>query len=107
LTLRKFNGGKGVLCSIVWLIAIMPKYSWIALVIAAIYTLISGYLNMGGVIFPIIAIPIGFIFMGIEYGIFMILASIMMIIRNINDIKTTLKGEYTRTYPLKSLDKRY
>ncbi len=93
---RKFNGGKGVLVTIIWFIVIMPKYFWISLLVAAIVVAISGKLNLGAVTFPIVAIPIAYKYLGIETTILVLISAILMIIRNYKDLVCIIKGKYNR-----------
>ena len=93
---RKFNGGKGVLVTIIWFIAIMPKYFWITLLVAAIVVAISGKLNLGAVTFPIVAVPIAYKYLGIETTILVVISAILMVIRNYKDLVCIFKGKYNR-----------
>ena len=93
---QKFNGGKGVLVTIIWFVFIMPKYFWIALLVGALVVLITGKLNLAAVIFPLAAIPIAYLKINVEVTILVILSAILMIIRNYKDLVCIFNGQYDR-----------
>lgn len=99
--LYHFDGGKGVLVTIIWLIAIMPIYSWIVLVICAIVVLVTGMLNLSAVLLPLVAIPFAFVTLGIPAGIILIIVSLITVYRNRRDIRQMLDGTYHRVYLFK------
>lgn len=93
---RNFNGGKGVLVTIIWFVAILPKQFWICLLVGGLTVALSGQLNLAAVVFPIVAIPIAYYVLGIEPTILVILSSILMVIRNCKDLVCIFQGKYKK-----------
>lgn len=95
---RKFKGGKGVTVTCTWLIILMPVWGTLSCVIAGAVTLITGYLPLGGVLIPAIAIPFAFYSKGITTGILMILATIIMFTRHYSGIIRVIQGKEKKAF---------
>ena len=76
---RKFRGGKGVTVTCVWLIFLMPLWGSVSCAAGGIATLVTGYLPVGGILIPVIAIPFAFIFCGLWPGILVTLSAALMV----------------------------
>lgn len=104
--MAKFNGGKGVTVTLVWLIFLFPKHCWLIFLLLLILVCITGYLNLASILLPAMAIPFAFLLYGPVAGYIMILVSIITLYRNRIDIRKILDGSYERTYPKDILFKK-
>ena len=87
---RKFQGGKGVAVTCAWLVFCMPLWGSAACIIGGIVTLVTGYLPIGGVLIPLIAIPFAFITRGLIPGILVTISAIIMFQRHWKGLKDIL-----------------
>ena len=76
---RKFHGGKGVTVTCTWLIIWMPLWGTLCCLAGGIITLLTGYLPLGAILIPLIAIPFAFWQKGTIGGCILILASLIML----------------------------
>ncbi len=90
---RGFKGGKGVTVTCTWLIILMPVWGTLSCMIGGAATIITGYLPLGAVLIPLMAMPFAFCFEGIKAGIFMVLAFVMMIIKHYRGLINIVKGK--------------
>lgn len=104
--MTRFNGGKGVAVTLVWLIFLFPKHCWLIFLLLFILVCITGYLNLASILLPAMAIPFAFILYNSLTGYIMIFVSIITLYRNRIDIKKILDGSYERTYPKDILIKK-
>ena len=95
---RKFRGGKGVAVTVTWLILLMPIYGTFVSVIGGIITIITGFLPLGAVIIAFGAIPGAFYFYGMEYGIVVSIAALLMLSRHYRGILRILRKEEERKF---------
>ena len=89
---RRFRGGKGVAVTCAWLVFSMPLWGSISCIVGGIITLVSGYLPIGAVVIPVLAIAPAFITGGPVLGILVILSVLLMIQRHWTGIKRCLSG---------------
>ena len=76
---KGFKGGKGVTVTCTWIIIYMPLWGILSCVIGGAATLLSGYLSVGGVLIPLLAVPFAFLTGGIRAGLIMLAAFILMV----------------------------
>lgn len=93
---RRFNGGKGVLVTVMWFIFLLPKYCWICFAICALIVVVTGNLNIAAVALPFIGIPFAYTMYDMNIVVLVIISAIIMIIRNKNDLLNTIKGKYEK-----------
>lgn len=95
---RKFHGGKGVTVTCVWLVFLMPIWGSVSCAAGGIVTLLTGYLSLGGVLIPLIAIPFAFIFEGAVPGILVTISAGVMIQRHWDGLQRIRYGEERRRF---------
>ena len=95
---RRFQGGKGVTVTCVWLVFLMPLWGSVSCAAGGIVTLVTGYLPVGGVLIPVIAIPFAFLFSGLWSGILVTLSAVLMIQRHWKGLKRIRNGMERRRF---------
>ncbi|MDD7218871.1 MAG: glycerol-3-phosphate acyltransferase [Clostridia bacterium] len=90
---RKLHGGKGVTVTCTWLIVLMPLWGTISCIAGGIITLLTGYLPLGAVLIPFIAIPFTFWQKGIIAGCIMTAASFIMFTKHYHGLKRIIQGK--------------
>ena len=95
---RKFRGGKGVAVTCIWLFLLMPAWGSISCAAGGIITLVTGYLPLGGVLIPVIAIPFAFLSRGEAAGILVALCAIISVQKHWGGLKRVFKGEERRRF---------
>lgn len=103
--LYKFNGGKGVAVTIAWIILLLPKTSWLIFLGLVIAMLVSGYLNLVGILLPLITTLVLYFKVSPTAAMIMLITTIISIIRNRRDLYLTFTGKYSRTFLLKRIFK--
>ena len=84
---KKFRGGKGVAVCCTWMLLYFGPWGALIDLIAGIITFITGYLPLGGIAVPIIAIPFAGAIYGSQAVVFMILAFLAMLPRHMKALK--------------------
>lgn len=99
---RKFQGGKGVAVTCAWLVFFMPLWGSVSCIIGGIITLVTGYLPIGGILIPVIAIPFAFITCGPVPGILVTVSAVLMIQRHWTGLKGIRNGTEKRRFSHKT-----
>ena len=89
---RRFRGGKGVAVTCAWLVFSMPLWGSAACIIGGLVTLLSGYLPIGAVLIPVLAVAPAFACYGVVPGILVCLSAFMMFHRHWDGIKRCFTG---------------
>ena len=95
---RKFQGGKGVTVTCVWLVFLMPVWGSVACIAGGAVTIITGYLPVGGVLIPVLAIPFAFVFYGPWSGILVTISAGIMIWRPWEGLMRIREGSERRRF---------
>lgn len=90
---RGFKGGKGVTVTCTWLIILMPIWGTLSCIIGGVVTVMTGYLPLGAILIPMVAIPFAFLFEGAEAGVFMVLAFGIMVGKHYRGFLRITKGQ--------------
>lgn len=90
---RGFRGGKGVTVTCTWLIIFMPVWGTLSCIVGGVITMMTGYLPLGAILIPMLAVPFAFWFEGVKAGIFMMLALIIMVSRHYRGFLRIVKGQ--------------
>lgn len=95
-------GGKGVAVTCTWLILYLPITGVLCCLAGAFAVLGLGYLPLGAVLIPTLAVPLAWIQYGTESGLVVLLASAMMFWRNKNGLHRIFLGQEKRFFRRKS-----
>lgn len=95
---RKFHGGKGVTVTCTWLIVWMPLWGTLCCLAGGIITLLTGYLPLGAILIPLIAIPFAFWQKGTIGGCILILASLIMLTKHYHGLIRIIRGKETKKF---------
>ena len=95
---RKFHGGKGVTVTCTWLIIFMPLWGTLCCIIGGVVTLITGYLPLGAILIPLLAIPFAFWQKGMTAGIVFLISALIMITRHLHGLKRIAQGTESRKF---------
>ena len=95
---RHFRGGKGVAVTCTWLVFSMPIWGSISCAVGGIVTLATGYLPLGSVLIPLLAIIPSFVFCGTAFGILVCLSFAVMVMRNRTGLINIFKGSEKKRF---------
>ena len=85
------HGGKGVAVTCTWLILYLPVTGALCCLAGGLAVLGLGYLPLGAVLIPTLAVPIAWVQYGPESGIILLLAAAMMFWRHKNGLEHGLR----------------
>lgn len=95
---KKFRGGKGVTVTCTWLILFMPVWGTLSCILGGIITLVTGYLPLGAVLIPLLAVPAAFLTEGSKAGFFMLAALLLMVSKHYSGLVGIVKGTEKRRF---------
>lgn len=99
---HKGCGGKGVAVTCTWLILYLPVTGALCCLAGGFAVLVWGYLPLGAVFIPALAVPVAFVQYGAESGIVTLLTAAMMLWRHRNGLRRIFSGEEKRLFRPKS-----
>ena len=99
---HKGRGGKGVAVTCTWLILYLPVTGALCCLAGGLAVLVWGYLPLGAVLIPALAVPVAFVQYGAEGGVIMLLAAAMMLWRHKNGLHRIFSGEEKQFFRPKS-----
>ncbi|MDD4851093.1 MAG: glycerol-3-phosphate acyltransferase [Gemmiger sp.] len=76
------GGGKGVTATCVWLMVYQPLWGTACCLLGAGVVLLTGYLPLGAVLIPALAVPFGFWWQGPESGAVLLASLLLMVNRH-------------------------
>ncbi len=94
---HRFKGGKGVACTCAMLVCISFGYGLLACIIGLLGVLVTRRLCIGAVLIPTAFIIPAFLIYGIEIGIIAVIASSVMLLRNLSGIRRIFAGTEPET----------
>lgn len=92
------RGGKGVTVTCAWLILLMPVWGSVSCILGGVVTVLTGYLPLGAVLIPAIALPFAAWRLGPEGAVFIALGELVMLSRHYRGIARILRGEEERKF---------
>lgn len=95
---RRFRGGKGVTVTCVWLVFLMPLWGSVSCAAGGAVTLLTGYLPVGGILIPVLAIPFAFLFCDIWAGVLVTVSAAIMVQRHWQGIMRIRDGLEKRRF---------
>ncbi len=95
-------GGKGVAVTCAWLIVYLPVTGALCCLAGGLAVLVSGYLPLGAVLIPALAVPMAWVQYGAESGVILLLATAMMFWRHKNGLRRIFLGQEKRFFRPKS-----
>ena len=95
-------GGKGVAVTCTWLILYLPVTGALCCLAGGLAVLGLGYLPLGAVLIPALAVPVAWVQYGTESGILLLLATAMMLWRHKNGLRRIFLGQEKRFFRPKS-----
>lgn len=95
-------GGKGVAVTCTWLILYLPVTGALCCLAGGLTVLALGWLPLGAVLIPVLAVPLGFVQYGAESGVVLLLAAAMMFWRHKNGLRRIFSGQEKRFFRPKS-----
>ena len=95
-------GGKGVAVTCTWLILYLPVTGALCCLAGGLAVLGLGYLPLGAVLIPTLAVPIAWVQYGPESGIILLLAAAMMFWRHKNGLHRIFLGQEKQFFRPKS-----
>ena len=98
----KGRGGKGVAVTCTWLILYLSVTGALCCLAGGLAVLGLGYLPLGAVLIPTLAVPIAWVQYGPESGIILLLAAAMMFWRHKNGLHRIFLGQEKRFFRPKS-----
>ena len=98
----KGRGGKGVAVTCTWLILYLPVTGALCCLAGGLAVLGLGYLPLGAVLIPTLAVPIAWVQYGPESGIILLLAAAMMFWRHKNGLHRIFLGQEKQFFRPKS-----
>lgn len=99
---HKGRGGKGVAVTCAWLILYLPVTGALCCLAGGFAVLVWGYLPLGAVLIPALAVPVAWVQYGPESGVVVLLAAAMMIWRHKNGLYRIFSGEEKQFFRPKS-----
>ena len=99
---HKGCGGKGVAVTCTWLILYLPVTGALCCLAGGLAVLGLGYLPLGAVLIPTLAVPIAWVQYGPESGIILLLAAAMMFWRHKNGLHRIFLGQEKQFFRPKS-----
>ena len=96
------HGGKGVAVTCTWLILYLPVTGALCCLAGGLAVLGLGYLPLGAVLIPTLAVPIAWVQYGPESGIILLLAAAMMFWRHKNGLHRIFLGQEKQFFRPKS-----
>lgn len=94
---NRFRGGKGVTVTCTWLMVILPGWGLLVCVIGGVLTILTGYLPLGAVVIPLLALPFAYA-MGKEVFFVVLLSAAVMISRHYRGMGRIFRGEEERKF---------
>ena len=95
-------GGKGVAVTCTWLILYLPITGALCCLAGGLAVLGLGYLPLGAVLIPTLAVPIAWVQYGPESGIVLLLVAAMMFWRHKNGLHRIFLGQEKQFFRPKS-----
>ena len=89
---KKFQGGKGVAVTCMWLALVSPVWGILSEIAGGIVTLVTGYLPLGAVVIPSVAALCAFVFAGPVTGICVLVSAILMFLKHGEGLKRIWDG---------------
>lgn len=89
---HKFRGGKGVAVTCTWLILYLPVTGALCCLAGGIVVLLTGYLPLGAVVIPLLAVPLAWVQFGTEAGVAVALAAGIMFTRHWRGLQRIRQG---------------
>lgn len=93
---RRWRGGKGVAVTCVWLIMTLPVTGALCCAAGGAVVLCTGYLPLGAVVIPVLAMPFAWWQLGAEGGVIVLLSALMMLARHRNGLHRIRRGTEVR-----------
>ena len=95
---KKFRGGKGVAVCCSWMLIYLTYWGALIDIIAGIITFVTGYLPIGGIAAPLIAVPFAWYIKGGQAAFFMILAFAAMLPRHMKALRGMTDGSEEKKF---------
>ena len=89
----KFHGGKGVTVTCVWLLLYLPVWGAVCCITGGLVVLLTGYLPLGAVLIPALAVPFAFWYGGAESGLVTLAVLALMLSRHYRGLRRMRRGE--------------
>lgn len=97
-------GGKGVTVTCTWLILCLPLTGALCCLAGGALVVYLGYLPLGAVVIPALAVPIAWVQFGRESGLVMLVAALLMLSRHYRGLRRIARGEEPRFFRKKGGD---
>lgn len=91
-------GGKGVTVTCVWLMICLPVTGVLCCLAGGALVLYLGYLPLGAVAIPALAVPLAWVQLGAENGVVMLAATMLMLSRHHRGLRRIIHGEEPRFF---------
>lgn len=95
---KRFQGGKGVTVTCTWIVFFMPLWGFVCCIIGGIVTVVSGYLPLGAVIIPLLAIPAAYYSERKIAAAFMFIALVIMIFKHRRGLRGIVNGQEKKKF---------
>ena len=95
---NRFKGGKGVAVTCTFIVLVLPVWGLISDMAGLAAVFLTGSLAVGAVVIPCVFTLAAFIKLGVEAGLVMLAASIMMVSRHFEGLKEMKSGEGKRVH---------
>lgn len=86
------RGGKGVAVTCVWLLLYLPLTGALCCLAGGALVLWLGYLPLGAVVIPLVAVPVAWLQFGAESGIAVLTAAVLMFSRHYRGLRRIRQG---------------
>lgn len=93
-----FRGGKGVTVTCVWLMLWLPGAGAECCALGGALVLLTGYLPLGAVVIPVLAVPAAFALHGMEGGLGALAAALLMLSRHYRGLVRIAHGRERRFF---------
>lgn len=94
----RFKGGKGVTVTCVWLMLYMPLWGTLCCAAGGAVVLLTGYLPLGAVLIPALAVPFAFWQGGVEGGVIAMAVLLLMLSRHYRGLRRMRAGTEARFF---------
>lgn len=102
---KRGRGGKGVTVTCAWLTLYLWPWGLGCCILGGAAVLLSGYLPIGAVLIPAAAVPAAFLFRGVEGGILVSLAALVMVTRHIRGLRRIREGTEKKSFRRKNSER--
>lgn len=92
------KGGKGVAVSCVWLMLYLPVTGVLCCMAGGALVLALGYLPLGAVVIPAVAVPMAWVQFGAESGLGVLAAAVLMLTRHYHGLRRIAEGTEPRFF---------